>query len=73
MGLLGLLFTVLLSLPWIRILPTYPLLFALREAYFMPQNTVSLVAALVQLALTAAIVFPLAVLTLRRQLIARDV
>lgn len=66
-------FSPSVNLPWIRVLPTYPLLFALREAYFMPGQATGLWAAVVQLAASAAVLFPLATLTFRRQLIARDV
>jgi hypothetical protein len=58
---------------WIRLLPTYPLVFALREAYFPTGNHAAQTGAIWQLLLTLAVVFPLAVVTFRRQLIARDV
>ena len=61
------------SPPLLRLLPTHPMIFGLREAYF-PTGTPGLMTqALTQLAITLAIAFPLAALTFRRQLIARDV
>lgn len=61
------------SPPLMRLLPTYPLIFGLREAYFPTGSAGILSQALIQLAITVAVVFPLAALTFRRQLIARDV
>ena len=57
----------------LRLLPTHPLIFGLREAYFPTGSTGILTQALAQLAITVLIAFPLAVLTFRRQLTARDV
>jgi|GEM_PF-1004827 len=58
---------------WVRALPSYPLVFALREAYFPTGNHALLTGSVGQLLLTLALVFPLAVLTFRRQLVVRDV
>jgi hypothetical protein len=58
---------------WVRVLPSYPLVFALREAYFPTGNSALLSGSIGQLLLTFAVMFPLAVLTFRRQLVARDV
>lgn len=61
------------SPPLLRLLPTYPLIFGLREAYF-PTGAPGIVwGAIGQLAITLAVVLPFAVLTFRRQLIVRDV
>ncbi len=61
------------SPPLMRLLPTYPLIFGLREAFFPTGAPGVLSQALIQLGISAAVVFPVAVLTFRRQLIARDV
>lgn len=58
---------------WLRWFPSYPMIHALREAYFPTGGAAVLTNALGQMALMLAIVLPLAVFTFRRQLIARDV
>jgi len=80
----GLLFTIILSLPlfsyfapsisfaFFRVLPTYPMIFALREAYFPTGNSIVIGQALQQLGITFIIALPLCAWTFRRQLIARD-
>lgn len=57
----------------LRLLPTYPLVFALREAYFPTGNTGMLISALGQLGVTLGVVLPLAAWTFKRQLVVRDV
>jgi len=58
---------------WLRWLPSYPMIFALREAYFPTGAEAVLTGAVGQILLTLVVVLPLAVLAFRRQLIARDV
>ncbi len=58
---------------WLRWLPTYPMIFALREAYFPTGAEAVLTGAVGQILLTLVVVLPLAVLAFRRRLIARDV
>lgn len=61
------------SVPLLALLPTYPLIYALREAYFPAGSPGVLTAAAVQLLVTLAVAFPLAVLAFRRQLVVKDV
>ncbi len=62
-----------LSLAPLRLLPTYPLVFALREAYFPTGSPAVMTTAVLQLLVTLGLAFPLAVLSFRRQLVVRDV
>jgi len=55
---------------WFKVVPSYPLIFALREAYFPTGSTVVLGNALGQILLSLVIVLPLAVIAFRRQLTA---
>lgn len=57
---------------WLRWFPSYPMLHALREAYFPTGSEAVLTNALGQMGLMLVIALPLAVVTFRRQLIARD-
>jgi len=58
---------------WLKWLPTYPMIFALREAYFPTGAGAILTGAVGQILLTLAVLLPLAVVAFRRRLIARDV
>ncbi|HCC33873.1 MAG TPA: hypothetical protein DEQ28_08265 [Clostridiales bacterium] len=60
-------------LPFIDLLPTYPLVYALREAYFPTGSPGVMARAVLQLLATLAVVLPLAILTFRRQLVVKDV
>jgi len=80
----GLVITIVFGLPvagyfapslgpwWFKVLPSYPLVFALREAYFPTGNTAAIAGAVWQMLATLAIALPLAVLAFRRQLVGRD-
>jgi hypothetical protein len=59
-------------LPLIDLLPTYPLIYALREAYFPTGSPGVMSGAVWQLLVTLAVVLPLAILTFRRQLVVKD-
>ncbi|MDQ7794744.1 MAG: ABC transporter permease [bacterium] len=61
------------SLPLLHLLPTHPLIYALREAYFPTGSPQVLSRAALQLLATFAVAFPLAVWTFRRQLVVKDV
>lgn len=60
-------------LPLADLLPTYPLLHALGEAYFPTGSPGVMARALLQLLATLALVLPMAILTFRRQLVVNDV
>ncbi|HSW09752.1 MAG TPA: ABC transporter permease [Bacillota bacterium] len=62
-----------MRLPLIDLLPTYPLVYALREAYFPTGSPGVMTGAVLQLLATLAVVLPLAILTFRRQLVVKDV
>lgn len=80
----GVVITVALGLPvagyfapslspwWFKVLPSYPLVFALREAYFPSENPAAIVEAAWQMLATLAVVLPLAALAFSRQLVGRD-
>lgn len=80
----GLVITIVFGLPvagyfapslgpwWFKVLPSYPLVFALREAYFPTGNAAAIAGAVWQMLATLAIALPLAVLAFRRQLVGRD-
>lgn len=55
-----------------RLLPTYPLIFALREAYFPTGSGVALASAIWQTVISLLVVLPLAVLIFKWQLVRRD-
>lgn len=80
----GLVITVAFGLPvagyflpslspwWFKVLPSYPLVFALREAYFPSGNPAAITGAVWQMLVTLAIVLPLAAVAFSRQLVRRE-